>query len=45
MKTQKITVKVKQRAPRTLIRQRPKAQNISRKTYKRTAAWKKEDLN
>jgi len=36
----KITVKIKQRAPRTEVKLRPKAQNISRKKYNRDKSWK-----
>lgn len=42
MKTQKVIIRIKQKAPRTFIAQRPKAQNISRKAYKRNQDWKKE---
>jgi len=43
MRKQKLTVKVKPKAPRTPIAQRPKVQEISRKKYKRSQDWKKED--
>jgi len=45
MKKTVIKLKIKQRAPRSLIQQKSKIQNISRKVYKRDKSWKHTALD